>query len=66
MTGLIAVTDIQQVFDVWLSNQNKASDGTSPPQPIEEKQITMPTDFAEPMVGARRFILAVLMFTVIS
>ncbi|ROL41298.1 Zinc finger CCCH domain-containing protein 7B [Anabarilius grahami] len=47
-------TDIQQVFDVWLSNQNRASDGTSPPQPIEEKQITMPTDFAEPMVGFRR------------
>ncbi|KAK9978619.1 hypothetical protein ABG768_020363 [Culter alburnus] len=42
-------TDIQQVFDVWLSNQNRASDGTSPPQPVEEKQITMPTDFAEPM-----------------
>lgn len=42
-------TDIQQVFDVWLSNQNRASDGTSPPQPTEVKQITMPTDFAEPM-----------------
>ncbi|XP_067282823.1 zinc finger CCCH-type containing 7Ba [Pseudorasbora parva] len=42
-------TDIQQVFDVWLSNQNRASEATSPPQPIEEKQITMPTDFAEPM-----------------
>uniref|UniRef100_A0A672RLI7 Zinc finger CCCH domain-containing protein 7B-like n=1 Tax=Sinocyclocheilus grahami TaxID=75366 RepID=A0A672RLI7_SINGR len=41
--------DIQQVFDVWLStsNQNRASDSTSPSQPMEEKQITMPTDFAE-------------------
>ncbi|KAG1966940.1 zinc finger CCCH-type containing 7Ba isoform X3 [Pimephales promelas] len=42
-------TDVQQVFDVWLSNQNRASDCASPPQPIEEKQITMPTDFAELM-----------------
>uniref|UniRef100_A0A8C2C1N5 Zinc finger CCCH-type containing 7Ba n=1 Tax=Cyprinus carpio TaxID=7962 RepID=A0A8C2C1N5_CYPCA len=43
--------DIQQVFDVWLStsNQNRASDSTSPSQPMEEKQITMPTDFAEAM-----------------
>uniref|UniRef100_A0A9J8B6A0 Zinc finger CCCH-type containing 7Ba n=1 Tax=Cyprinus carpio carpio TaxID=630221 RepID=A0A9J8B6A0_CYPCA len=41
--------DIQQVFDVWLStsNQNRAFDCTSPSQPMEEKQITMPTDFAE-------------------
>uniref|UniRef100_A0A8C1NCE3 Zinc finger CCCH-type containing 7Ba n=1 Tax=Cyprinus carpio TaxID=7962 RepID=A0A8C1NCE3_CYPCA len=43
--------DIQQVFDVWLStsSQNRASDSTSPSQPMEEKQITMPTDFAEAM-----------------
>ncbi|XP_051988841.1 zinc finger CCCH domain-containing protein 7A-like [Xyrauchen texanus] len=43
--------DIQQVYDIWLStsNQNRQSDGTSLSQPMEEKQITMPTDFAEPM-----------------
>ncbi|XP_051994510.1 zinc finger CCCH-type containing 7Ba isoform X1 [Xyrauchen texanus] len=43
--------DIQQVYDVWLStsNQNRPSDGTSRSPPMEEKQITMPTDFAEPM-----------------
>ncbi|XP_051569358.1 zinc finger CCCH domain-containing protein 7B-like isoform X2 [Myxocyprinus asiaticus] len=43
--------DIQQVYDVWLttSNQNRQSDGTSLSQPMEEKQITLPTDFAEPM-----------------
>uniref|UniRef100_A0A671R302 Zinc finger CCCH-type containing 7Ba n=1 Tax=Sinocyclocheilus anshuiensis TaxID=1608454 RepID=A0A671R302_9TELE len=60
--------DFQQVFDVWLStsNQNRAFDGTSPYQPMEEKQITMPTDFAEAMVHSRRFILTVLMFTVLT
>ncbi|KAK2916965.1 hypothetical protein Q8A67_001339 [Cirrhinus molitorella] len=44
--------DVQQLFDAWLSNsnQNRASDSTSPSQPIEEKQITMPTDFAEATV----------------
>lgn len=44
--------DIQQVYDVWLSstNQNRGSDVTSPSQPIEEKQITMPTDFAEALL----------------
>uniref|UniRef100_A0A9J8CPG0 Zinc finger CCCH-type containing 7Ba n=1 Tax=Cyprinus carpio carpio TaxID=630221 RepID=A0A9J8CPG0_CYPCA len=48
--------DIQQVFDVWLStsNQNRAFDCTSPSQPMEEKQITMPTDFAEATVRSRR------------
>uniref|UniRef100_A0A671R2V4 Zinc finger CCCH-type containing 7Ba n=1 Tax=Sinocyclocheilus anshuiensis TaxID=1608454 RepID=A0A671R2V4_9TELE len=46
--------DFQQVFDVWLStsNQNRAFDGTSPYQPMEEKQITMPTDFAEAMLDS--------------
>lgn len=46
--------DIQQVFDDWLStsNQNRASDSTSPSQPMEEKQITMPTDFAEPLLNS--------------
>ncbi|XP_073692616.1 zinc finger CCCH-type containing 7Ba [Garra rufa] len=45
--------DIQQVFDVWLStsSQDRASDSTSPSQPMEEKQITMPTDFAEATQG---------------
>uniref|UniRef100_A0A673JIH3 Zinc finger CCCH domain-containing protein 7B-like n=1 Tax=Sinocyclocheilus rhinocerous TaxID=307959 RepID=A0A673JIH3_9TELE len=60
--------DFQQVFDVWLStsNQNRAFDCTSPSQPMEEKQITMPTDFAEAMVHSCRFILTVLMFTVLT
>uniref|UniRef100_A0A673JTF7 Zinc finger CCCH domain-containing protein 7B-like n=1 Tax=Sinocyclocheilus rhinocerous TaxID=307959 RepID=A0A673JTF7_9TELE len=46
--------DFQQVFDVWLStsNQNRAFDCTSPSQPMEEKQITMPTDFAEAMLDS--------------
>ncbi|KAI2666900.1 Zinc finger CCCH domain-containing protein 7B [Labeo rohita] len=45
--------DLQQMYDVWLStsNQNRASDSTSPSQPMEEKQITMPTDFAETTQG---------------
>lgn len=60
--------DIQQVFDDWLStsNQNRASDSTSPSQPMEEKQITMPTDFAEPLVCSCRFIFTILMFAVLT
>jgi len=63
-----AVRDIQQVFDVWLStsSQNRASDSTSPTQPMEEKQITMPTDFAEAMVRSCRFIFPILMFAVLT
>ncbi|XP_009297350.2 zinc finger CCCH-type containing 7Ba [Danio rerio] len=47
-----SLSDVQELFEVWLStsNQGRASDNTSPPQPIEEKQITMPTDFAESMM----------------
>lgn len=46
--------DIQQAYDVWLSttNQNRSSDGPSLSQPMEEKQITMPTDFAEVMLDS--------------
>ncbi|XP_043082426.1 zinc finger CCCH-type containing 7Ba isoform X2 [Puntigrus tetrazona] len=45
--------DIQLVFDDWLSTskQNRASDITSASQPMEKKQITMPTDFAEPALN---------------
>uniref|UniRef100_A0AAR2L1B5 C3H1-type domain-containing protein n=1 Tax=Pygocentrus nattereri TaxID=42514 RepID=A0AAR2L1B5_PYGNA len=49
-TGL---RDLQHVYDVWLStaNQNKRIEGTPLSQSVEEKQITMPTDFAEPIDG---------------
>ncbi|XP_053493232.1 zinc finger CCCH-type containing 7Ba isoform X3 [Ictalurus furcatus] len=49
-TGL---RDLQQVYDVWLTtaNQNKRLDGASASQFGEEKQITMPTDFAEAADG---------------
>ncbi|KAF5905994.1 zinc finger CCCH domain-containing protein 7B-like isoform X1 [Clarias magur] len=45
-TGL---RDLQQVYDAWsaTANQNKRPDGASTSQYGEEKQITMPTDFAE-------------------
>ncbi|XP_030649950.1 zinc finger CCCH-type containing 7Ba [Chanos chanos] len=45
--------DIQQMYDLWLeaANQNCQPDVTALSQPIEEKQITMPTDFAEPLSG---------------
>ncbi|XP_036421907.1 zinc finger CCCH-type containing 7Ba isoform X2 [Colossoma macropomum] len=47
-TGL---RDLQQVYDVWLStaNPNKRIEGAPLSQSVEEKQITMPTDFAEPI-----------------
>ncbi|XP_072531265.1 zinc finger CCCH-type containing 7Ba [Salminus brasiliensis] len=50
-TGL---RDLQQVYDAWLTtdSHNKHSNGTPlSPQSVEEKHITMPTDFAEPMDG---------------
>ncbi|KAI4880524.1 hypothetical protein NFI96_026789, partial [Prochilodus magdalenae] len=49
-TGL---RDLQQVYDVWLTtaNQNKRAEATVLLQSAEQKQITMPTDFAEPMDG---------------
>ncbi|XP_026877845.2 zinc finger CCCH-type containing 7Ba isoform X1 [Electrophorus electricus] len=49
-TGL---RDLQHVYDVWVTtaNHNKRLDGSPLPQPVEEKQIAMPTDFAEPMDG---------------
>ncbi|TSY41741.1 Hepatic leukemia factor [Bagarius yarrelli] len=45
-TGL---RDLQQVYDTWLrtANQNKRLDGASTSTYGEEKQITMPTDFAD-------------------
>uniref|UniRef100_A0A4W5PGY6 Zinc finger CCCH-type containing 7B n=1 Tax=Hucho hucho TaxID=62062 RepID=A0A4W5PGY6_9TELE len=45
--------DMQQMYDMWLTmtNQNCPPDDTLITQPIEEKQIVMPTDNAEPMSG---------------
>ncbi|XP_060760365.1 zinc finger CCCH-type containing 7Ba isoform X3 [Neoarius graeffei] len=49
-TGL---RDLQQVYDVWsvTANQNKRPDGASASQLSEEKQIAMPTDFADTTDG---------------
>ncbi|XP_062872326.1 zinc finger CCCH-type containing 7Ba [Trichomycterus rosablanca] len=46
------VRELQQVYDLWLTitNQNKRSDAPTTSS-VEEKQITMPTDFAEPTDG---------------
>uniref|UniRef100_A0AAZ3REG4 C3H1-type domain-containing protein n=1 Tax=Oncorhynchus tshawytscha TaxID=74940 RepID=A0AAZ3REG4_ONCTS len=43
--------DMQQMYDMWLTNQNRPVDDTLITQHIEEKQIVMPTDYAEPMSG---------------
>ncbi|KAJ8251603.1 hypothetical protein GJAV_G00223120 [Gymnothorax javanicus] len=45
--------DMQQIYDMWLTltNQNQRPDGTLLSPPSEEKQITMPTDYAELMSG---------------
>uniref|UniRef100_A0AAY4BP60 C3H1-type domain-containing protein n=1 Tax=Denticeps clupeoides TaxID=299321 RepID=A0AAY4BP60_9TELE len=37
--------DMQQLYDMWLTITNQSHQ--LPPQPDEEKQITMPTDFAD-------------------
>lgn len=60
-----AVKDIQQVYDDWLSttNQNRPSDAPSPSQPMEEKQITMPMDYAEVTVRLAVFITVVCVDT---
>lgn len=45
---------MQQMYDMWLelSGYNRQADGSTVNQPSpEEKYITMPTDYAEPMVG---------------
>uniref|UniRef100_A0A3Q0RPX0 Zinc finger CCCH-type containing 7B n=1 Tax=Amphilophus citrinellus TaxID=61819 RepID=A0A3Q0RPX0_AMPCI len=47
--------DMQQMYDMWmiLSGHNRQADGAMAAQPIpEEKCITMPTDYAEPMVAS--------------
>uniref|UniRef100_A0A8C7TBJ1 Zinc finger CCCH-type containing 7B n=1 Tax=Oncorhynchus mykiss TaxID=8022 RepID=A0A8C7TBJ1_ONCMY len=43
--------DMQQMYDMWLTNQNRPADDTLITQHTEEKQIVMPTDYAEPMVS---------------
>uniref|UniRef100_A0A8C7TAZ8 Zinc finger CCCH-type containing 7B n=1 Tax=Oncorhynchus mykiss TaxID=8022 RepID=A0A8C7TAZ8_ONCMY len=43
--------DMQQMYDMWLTNQNRPADDTLITQHTEEKQIVMPTDYAEPMSG---------------
>uniref|UniRef100_A0A8C4EG98 Zinc finger CCCH-type containing 7B n=1 Tax=Dicentrarchus labrax TaxID=13489 RepID=A0A8C4EG98_DICLA len=46
--------DMQQMYDIWLKSttHNRQADGAVLTQPVpEEKDIVMPTDFAEPMSG---------------
>lgn len=44
------------MYEMWLSltNQNRRADGTLMTPPPEEKQIAMPTDYSESMVGVCR------------
>lgn len=50
-----SLRDMQQMYEMWLSltNQNRRVDGTLMTSPPEEKQIAMPTDYSESMVGRR-------------
>ncbi|XP_073722948.1 zinc finger CCCH domain-containing protein 7B [Misgurnus anguillicaudatus] len=50
-----SLRDMQQMYEMWLSltNQNRRADGTLMTPPPEEKQIAMPTDYSETMVGRR-------------
>ncbi|XP_051958500.1 zinc finger CCCH domain-containing protein 7B-like [Xyrauchen texanus] len=50
-----SLRDMQQMYEMWLSltNQNRRTDSTHLTPPLEEKQITMPTDCSESMVGRR-------------
>lgn len=50
-----SLRDMQQMYEMWLSltNQNRRADGTLMTPPPEEKQIAMPTDYSESMVGRR-------------
>ncbi|XP_051968603.1 zinc finger CCCH domain-containing protein 7B [Xyrauchen texanus] len=50
-----SLRDMQQMYEMWLSltNQNRRADGTLLTPPPEEKQIAMPTDYSESMVGRR-------------
>ncbi|XP_028268377.1 zinc finger CCCH domain-containing protein 7B-like [Parambassis ranga] len=48
------LVDMQQMYDMWLSLtlQNRQEDGAAFQHPVpEEKNIAMPTDYAEPMSG---------------
>lgn len=49
----LAVRDMQQMYDLWLSltNQNRRSDGPLMTPPPEEKQNAMPADFTDSVVG---------------
>ncbi|XP_039541325.1 zinc finger CCCH domain-containing protein 7B isoform X1 [Pimephales promelas] len=50
-----SLRDMQQMYEMWLSltNQNRRADGSLVTPPPEEKQIAMPTDYSESMVGRR-------------
>ncbi|XP_051522856.1 zinc finger CCCH domain-containing protein 7B-like isoform X1 [Myxocyprinus asiaticus] len=50
-----SLRDMQQMYEMWLSltNQNRRTDSTHLTPPLEEKQIAMPTDYSESMVGRR-------------
>ncbi|XP_043943032.1 zinc finger CCCH domain-containing protein 7B [Protopterus annectens] len=43
--------DMVQVYDIWLKNQNQAGESTTLGSQDGEKQIQMPTDYAEDMMG---------------
>ncbi|XP_042591295.1 zinc finger CCCH domain-containing protein 7B [Cyprinus carpio] len=50
-----SLRDMQQMYEMWLSltNQNRRTDSNLMTPPPEEKQIAMPTDYSESMVGRR-------------
>ncbi|XP_021335972.2 zinc finger CCCH domain-containing protein 7B [Danio rerio] len=50
-----SLRDMQQMYEMWLSltNQHRRADSNLMTPPPEEKQIAMPTDCSESMVGRR-------------
>lgn len=57
--GLCAVLDMQQTYDMWLKKHNpgKPGEGTPLTSREGEKQIQMPTDYADIMVSSHSLVL---------
>uniref|UniRef100_A0A673JBV7 Zinc finger CCCH domain-containing protein 7B-like n=1 Tax=Sinocyclocheilus rhinocerous TaxID=307959 RepID=A0A673JBV7_9TELE len=65
-----SLRDMQQMYEMWLSltNQNRRTDGNLMTPPSEEKQIAMPTDYSESMVGGcrRKWFVCVIKWKALS
>uniref|UniRef100_A0A671NHR8 Zinc finger CCCH domain-containing protein 7B-like n=1 Tax=Sinocyclocheilus anshuiensis TaxID=1608454 RepID=A0A671NHR8_9TELE len=65
-----SLRDMQQMYEMWLSltNQNRRADSNLMTSPSEEKQIAMPTDYSESMVGGcrRKWFVCVIKWKALS